>query len=357
MKYYIQEVYKAKTDQKTAGIKARDDVEEILESLSYRPIVISSIIKDRKDLKKLKKVLIHKETYDIWKKTLSFLKSEDELIVQFPIKEHSIFLSHLFKIIQNRNIKVSLIIHDLELLRTAKRQSISRSQRLRLKIEEENMLKICSKIIVHNEKMKNFVSSLGIDKNKLISLEIFDYLIDDLKKEQLKKNQKDLPIIIAGNLRIHKAKYAYHLPDNYNFNLYGVDYEGVINDKIKYHGSFSPNALPYAMEGSFGLVWDGESATTCNGVYGEYLKINNPHKTSLYLSLGIPVIIWKQAALADFICENKCGIVIDSLYDIKDKLDKMTEKEYNELLENTQKVSEKLLNGYYTKKAIALTLK
>ena len=79
MKYYIQEVYKAKTDQKTAGIKARDDVEEILESLSYRPIVISSIIKDRKDLKKLKKVLIHKETYDIWKKTLSFLKSEDEL--------------------------------------------------------------------------------------------------------------------------------------------------------------------------------------------------------------------------------------------------------------------------------------
>jgi len=190
MKYYIQEVYKAKTDQKTAGIKARDDVEEILESLSYRPIVISSIIKDRKDLKKLKKVLIHKETYDIWKKTLSFLKSEDELIVQFPIKEHSIFLSHLFKIIQNRNIKVSLIIHDLELLRTAKRQSISRSQRLRLKIEEENMLKICSKIIVHNEKMKNFVSSLGIDKNKLISLEIFDYLIDDLKKEQLKKNKK-----------------------------------------------------------------------------------------------------------------------------------------------------------------------
>lgn len=357
MKYYIKEVYRAETDQKTAGVKARDDVEKILDFLNYKPIVISSIIKNRKDLKKSKKVLIHKETYDIWKKKLSFLNPEDELIVQFPIKEHSIFLSHLFKKIQNKNIKVSLIIHDLELLRTAKRQEISKSQKFRLKIEEENMLKICSKIIVHNEKMKSFVSSLGIDNNKLISLEIFDYLIDDLKKEQLKENKKDLPVIIAGNLRIHKANYAYHLPDNYNFNLYGVDYEGVINDKIKYHGSFPPNELPYAMEGSFGLVWDGESAETCNGVYGEYLKINNPHKTSLYLALGIPVIIWSQAALADFICENKCGIVIDSLYDIKDKLDKMSEEEYNELLENTKKISERLLSGYYTKKAIDLTMK
>ena len=59
------------------------------------------------------------------------------------------------------------------------------------------------------------------------------------------------------------------------------------------------------MDQNFGLVWDGTSLDGCNGRYGEYLKFNNPHKTSLYLSCGIPVIIWKEAALADFVEEHK----------------------------------------------------
>ena len=32
-----------------------------------------------------------------------------------------------------------------------------------------------------------------------------------------------------------------------------------------------------------GLVWDGDSCSSCSGVCGEYLKINNPHKISFYL--------------------------------------------------------------------------
>ena len=58
------------------------------------------------------------------------------------------------------------------------------------------------------------------------------------------------------------------------------------------------------MEGSFGLVWDGISVETCAGVYGEYLKVNNPHKTSLYLASGIPVIIWKEAAWLSLLNAN-----------------------------------------------------
>ena len=62
------------------------------------------------------------------------------------------------------------------------------------------------------------------------------------------------------------------------------------------------------------------SSETCKGSFGEYLRINNPHKTSLYLASGIPVIIWSKAALAEFIEKNKCGITVDSLYEIADKL-------------------------------------
>ena len=30
--------------------------------------------------------------------------------------------------------------------------------------------------------------------------------------------------------------------------------------------------------GNWGLVWDGDSIDECSGQWGEYLKINNPHK-------------------------------------------------------------------------------
>ena len=79
------------------------------------------------------------------------------------------------------------------------------------------------------------------------------------------------------------------------------------------------------------------STATCTGVYGEYLRINNPHKTSLYLASEIPVIIWKEAALAKFIVDNKCGIAVDSLEDIKQALQDLSEEEYNEMKNNAKR--------------------
>ena len=104
--------------------------------------------------------------------------------------------------------------------------------------------------------------------------------------------------MIAGNLRRHKAEYVYRLPDSQKFNLYGVGYEKQNKNNICYHGSFDPDELPFVLEGSFGLVWDGDSAETCSGVYGQYLKVNNPHKCSLYLATGLPVIVWKESTVA-----------------------------------------------------------
>ena len=199
---------------------------------------------------------------------------------------------------------------------------------------------------------------LGIDKNKLISLEIFDYLIPDFdEKFDPEKIQKEKPTIIAGTLRLHKARYVYDLPENVNFNLYGVGYEGKSKENIKYFGSFMPDDLPFAMEGSFGLVWDGESADTCSGIYGEYLKINNPHKTSLYLASGIPVVIWKKAALADFVIKNKCGIVVNNLSEIDEVKAKISEADYIEMKKNVLKISRKLRSGYYLLKATEKIMK
>ena len=114
---------------------------------------------------------------------------------------------------------------------------------------------------------------------------------------------------------------------------------------VIYKGQFSPNDLLKHLDQDFGLVWDGNSIETCDGRYGNYLRYNNPHKASLYLSMGIPVIIWKEAALAKFISKNNLGITIDSLNNLDKVLDQITENEYKTMKSNVLRISEKLRNG------------
>lgn len=355
MNYYICERTESEKLQKTAGVKARDDMEAIFEELEAQPIGIVCDWKSRQSVGAFKKLYWHKKIAKIWEDALENLKSGDCLYIQFPVVEHSIALAGVIKRLRKKGIGVVLIIHDLELLRVAKRTDTSKAKKIRLRLEEQSMLLNASKVIAHNPRMRQFLESLGVKEDKIVSLGIFDYLMPDFDQQKMDKKQyrKDAPVVIAGNLRPHKAQYVYHLPENQEFNLYGVGYEGKPAENIHYQGAFEPGEVPYALEGSFGLVWDGTAAETCKGTYGEYLKINNPHKVSLYLASELPVIIWKEAALAEFIQEHKCGIVVSSLYEIHDALEKMTEETYAELQKNAKEVAKALRQGSYTKKAFS----
>ena len=49
------------------------------------------------------------------------------------------------------------------------------------------------------------------------------------------------------------------------------------------------------------------------------------------INTGIPVICWKEAGIADFILQNNCGFVINSLYDIAEIIRNMSGTDYNEM--------------------------
>lgn len=76
-----------------------------------------------------------------------------------------------------------------------------------------------------------------------------------------------------------------------------------------------------------------------SGTFGQYLKLNNPHKTSLYLASGIPVIIWKEAALASFIVENNLGFAVDKLSEINEKLSQISDEQYKIMANNVKGIS------------------
>ena len=188
----------------------------------------------------------------------------------------------------------------------------------------------------------------------MISLDIFDYLHECQLSERTADKKS---VTVAGNLKREKCEYIYKLCENdqvdFTLHLYGPDFKPVkVPESVIYHGSFPPDKLPEKLEGSFGLVWDGTETDRCGGNPGEYIRYNNPHKCSLFLACNMPVIIWKEAALADFVIKNNVGITVNSLQEISSVLEELSDDEYKIMVKNASAIGAKMRSGEYFKTAL-----
>lgn len=346
MKYYLKEEFLKDSGARNAGNKARNDVEEIVKQEGFSPLLLTV-----EDWYKMSTIKAQRHKAKALSQAFSRLKSGDQLLIQFPMLHHSFFTTRLVKKIQRRGVKVYFVIHDLEVLRYANLDTVPLKHKIRVHLQESSLLKIADGIIAHNPIMKSVLVDKGIAENKIVSLGIFDYLIPNYQeKTGLTKN---LSIIVAGNLAQEKAGYLYQLPARPTYNLYGVGFDesrALANET--YFGSFLPDELPVALEGGFGLVWDGDSAETCSGVFGEYLRFNNSHKASLYLASGFPLVVWSQSALSHFVLENGCGIAVESLHDLKTTIENLSESDYQGLVENAKHIGKKIREGLYLTSAL-----
>lgn len=346
MKYYLKDSFLHNAHEKNAGSKARNDVEAILISEGYEGLELKV-----ENWYKMNFFKAQQHKYRATKSVFDQLGAGDELLIQFPIIHHTFFISQLIKQAQKRGVKFYLLIHDIETLRHAAGSEVKFRHKVRNYFQEKKALTSVDGIIVHNDIMKKVLVGQGVPADKMVSLEIFDYLIPNFEGKTAP--QKDQPIIVAGNLNPTKSGYLYNLPSHPAYNLYGVGYdESRALKNTSYFGSFMPDDLPAALEGSFGLVWDGDSSETCQGSYGNYLRFNNSHKASLYLASGFPVVVWKESALAHFILEKSCGIAVASLHDLEVALENLTEKEYADLSENARRIGKDLREGYYLRSAL-----
>lgn len=320
---------------RTAGGKAQHDIDKIMTGSGYKSVIYN--IRGRKLGKKIENVIFNNK--------LKKIESNSVILIQYPIPTNR---DNIIEFLKTRDdVEVILIIHDVGFIRYGDEAADD------IKKIERYIFDRADKIIVHNEKMKNAFCEHGISKDKIETLVIFDYLSNDISKKEYNK----LEVIVAGNLVKGKAQYVYDLNNvcgDIHFKLYGVNYTGIENEKVEYMGSFDPDELPDKLCGGFGLVWDGDSVETCGGKVGEYLRYNNPHKLSLYLASQIPVIVWSESAVADFVSSNKVGITVSSLNEISEKISNLSDTEYRQMVENTKVISDKLLSGYYTKKAMGI---
>jgi len=357
MEYYIDIERKKRN---TAGAKAPSDINELCKRWGMTRFRMPMFPKEKNKLYQKVWLLIYAMLY--WRRLAAILKDGDIVVYQHPMYGNRVAKKYITKIKKKVDCTFIALIHDLESLR----KGIERVSRVNPKtnqLADNVLLKRFDKVICHNERMKDYLINNGFVESKLVTLEIFDYLTEC--SPSVTKMSEKPTIAIAGYLAKGKCKYIYdifnHSGLQYNdkllVHLYGIDYEEKeVNNNMNYHGSFSPEELPGVIEGDFGLVWDGTSTKTCTGNTGEYLKYNNPHKTSLYLASGMPVIVWKQAAIADFVIRNNVGIVVDNLENLDQVISNIKTEEYKKKRENAVIVGRKIRDGYYFKQALLACL-
>lgn len=321
------------SDRYTASSKAKYDIETILEDLSFSNIGLPQL--------KCSNLFIGR-FWTVCSNLLAYLRMpcKQLCVLQYPVYGYSRALNRAKK----QGNTVITLIHDLN------------AWRLQGDIQQE-INNICTSdyIIVHTEKMKDFLVSICSDiAEKLIVLEIFDYLYDvDVTPLRPTDWQKPFQIAFAGNLK--KSQFLSDIKEDKNirWNLFGMGWDPSICcvSTLKYHGCFPPEELYKHLSSHFGLVWDGG----CNGIENDinknYLKYIAPHKISLYLSSGLPVIVWDKSAMADFVVQNKIGVVVASIDEIPAALSRLSDTDYQKIWANVQIIGTNLRSGYYTKKA------
>ena len=107
-----------------------------------------------------------------------------------------------------------------------------------------------------------------------------------------------------------------------------------------------------ANEGGWGLVWDGTSIDTCEGDLGQYLRLIASHKLSLHLVMGIPVIVWKESAEADFVVREGLGIAVASLKELPERIAAISDEAYSQMLDRCREQGEILRRGGMLKRVL-----
>ena len=317
-----------------AGSKARNDIADILVKDGWEPLVVHHS-EEKGTLDKIKMLFL---TRNDWSKIYHKIPENSELLIQYPLamypKVSTVAIPFLKKI-KRKNVKLIFLIHDLDSLRGVYKNG------------EREFLSTADVIIAHNPVMVDYLKQNGYSDKEIRSLNIFDYLIQDTVA--CRKEGEKTEVVIAGNLKREQAGYVYRLNEvegEIQFRLYGPNYDGETQGgNVKYCGQYKPEELPEKLEGGFGLVWDGNGLNGCTGVFGEYMKYNNPHKTSLYLASGLPVIIWEKAAMAKYIEKNNLGIAVSEINEIPLKLKKMSKEDYKIMKKNVEVVGKQLCQG------------
>ncbi len=355
-----------------AGNKAKTDIERTLQEMGARNLGLRTTFYDNK-------VVAFVLNLVGIVKMMCCIRRGDTLVLQYPVKK---YFSFICSVAHGRGARVIVVIHDLMSL-----------HRKRVTLETElSRLGKADVIIASNEKMQQWLTAQGL-QCPMTALGLFDYL--DAKRKPQQTHPQPLPagrgeitpssdstgvlgngsppsqggagggsvsLVYAGALVMRKNSYLLelaHKARHFTLHIYG-NADGLPGIDKAPHAvcyPFTPaDEFIRSADGDFGLVWDGDSLETCQGDFGEYLRYNSPHKVSFYLRAGLPVIIWREAAVAPIIEKEGIGITIGSIAELEERLQHLTADEIQKMRDNVSRISQQLANGEFFREALQRVL-
>ena len=172
-KYQIVEL---STEHNHAGSKAVQDVCDVAKKLDYEAKVIRTATSIDSLWGKIRRQTLF---FIDWLKIYFSITPNSLVLIQTPYHHKQLIRNWvLSKLKRDKKVKFISLVHDVEELRKSLYNNYYKN-------EFNFMLSIADSIIVHNDTMKAFFIKKGIPENKLVSLKIFDYLMD---KEATSKN-------------------------------------------------------------------------------------------------------------------------------------------------------------------------
>ncbi len=356
--YQFKEVHK---ETFNAGSKAVEDVNEICSrfgAASWRVLRLTD-----RDLP-LPRWMNRLVGWLVWKPQELWLRlrfpKDVVLLVQHPLMTSRALTRNpeglrLIKWLRDkRNMRVVTLVHDISELRSGDRK-VSENMPDSL----SNVLAYSDVLIVHNKAMREWLEANGAAGKTMIELNVFDYLTNAPFAEDDIDAWKSLTF--AGNLRPDKCGFLKRVNEltGLDWYLYGPKFDPKVFNApcMHYCGCVKPAELTQYLNKGFGLVWDGDELETCSGEWGGYLRWNNPHKLSLYLASGLPVITWSEAATVDFIKRYDVGLTVKSLKELPGVFANLTKDRYAEMRTNARNLAERLRKGDFLTVALRSAMK
>lgn len=115
-------------------------------------------------------------------------------------------------------------------------------------------------------------------------------------------------------------------------------------------------ALPMLFDGGFAAVDMVKNVTTnkpgTSYDWDKYSEYTAPSKQALYMASGMPLIVRPENANAAIIKARGIGLVMEDLSELDEILEKMTEQEYNKMVENLRPFQKAVASGFFAKEAI-----
>lgn len=282
----------------------------------------------------------------LYRRMREVLNGAGHVLIEYPFEQRKrTYLVALMSLLNG--VKLYALIHDLNSLRFADAQS---SRELRI-------LKLFDGLVSHNPAMTRWLRKRGY-RGRVADLDLFDYRSKPGQAWHETAMGPTLKVLTAGNMSITKAAYIYdsrlaQLP-NVNMSLYGAFFDPDRAPELaaNYKGAFDPDAPVLDGPHHFGLVWDGEGVDTCSGAYGEYMRYNNPHKLSLYVSMGLPVIVWKHSAIAQVVKRWGIGVTVEDLRELSQLPSRISSDDYRQMVANVLPLRDAVSRGTFLRLAL-----